>query len=352
MIHYKLDNTHQERTLHTLHQDNKEFQSRYNSDKKHASRCNNSRYKPLLDIELDYVAPPYLHILLGVVLKHHRHLEAYADKIDFKITLEPFQNLTQMGKRLKAYGSKWKLYKDTKDKIVHLKTCYIVSRDKKYKKQLNEQKKILRNIQFECLSPRTGPVASNLDEVLKKHRITPQAYHSRSFVGNHCHRYLQPKVYEDLTQSIITQATACTNSPFIIDEAWRIKMIFDDLNNELRQVHELVSHTRTVSRDDLGQIKAKIDAYMRQYRLLFPKKIIPKQHLLEYHCESWISRHKFGLGLLGEQGTESTHQAIGKLQVRARGINDCVKKMKFVMDTHLLQVAPRLHVNKTTDEAL
>ena len=32
----------------------------------------------------------------------------------------------------------------------------------------------------------TGPVASNLDAVLNKHRIVRRAYHGRSFVGNYC----------------------------------------------------------------------------------------------------------------------------------------------------------------------
>ena len=34
-----------------------------------------------------------------------------------------------------------------------------------------------------------GPVTSNLDNVLKKNKITIQAYHGRTFVGNRCHKY-------------------------------------------------------------------------------------------------------------------------------------------------------------------
>ena len=31
--------------------------------------------RPLVNIELDHVAPPYLHILLGITKKHHDLLE-------------------------------------------------------------------------------------------------------------------------------------------------------------------------------------------------------------------------------------------------------------------------------------
>ena len=37
------------------------------------------------------------------------------------------------------------------------------------------------------LPPLSGPVTSHLDIVLREHKICKQAYHGKSFIGNHCH---------------------------------------------------------------------------------------------------------------------------------------------------------------------
>ena len=39
----------------------------------------------MVKLELSQVAPPYLHILLGIVKKHHTLLETASDSIDQKI---------------------------------------------------------------------------------------------------------------------------------------------------------------------------------------------------------------------------------------------------------------------------
>ena len=81
---------------------------------------------------------------------------------------------------------------------------------------------------------------------------------------------------------------------------------------------------------------------MTIYRRQFPNKVIPKQHILEYHCMPFIERTMCGLGLLGEQGTEMSHQTVKKIEKRALGVvNEC-EKMKFVMKTLIIQTAPAL----------
>ena len=53
--------------------------------KSNAKMFNNVIRKPILDIELEQVVPPYLHILLGVVKKHHDLLEADCHSLDKEI---------------------------------------------------------------------------------------------------------------------------------------------------------------------------------------------------------------------------------------------------------------------------
>ena len=47
-----------------------------------AKHFNNVVREPLLSIPLDHVAPPYRHILLGIVKKHHDIIESVYNQID------------------------------------------------------------------------------------------------------------------------------------------------------------------------------------------------------------------------------------------------------------------------------
>ena len=81
---------------------------------------------------------------------------------------------------------------------------------------------------------------------------------------------------------------------------------------------------------------------MRIYRQLHNNKVIPKQHILEQHCLPFITAYKNGLGLLGEQGGELIHSTIAKIEKRVACIRQENRRMKTVMECHLIQVAPYL----------
>ena len=135
----------------------------------------------------------------------------------------------------------------------------------------------------------------------------------------------------------------------IRDKARESKLCFDSLNKAYAVVHKDVSHTNRIPPGSLTEIKTNIDAYMAVYRQHFKNKIIPKQHILESHCLPFIQKHKMGLGLLGEQGGELIHCTIATLEKRMVCIGKGERKMKTLMECHLLQVAPSLHrfVRKT-----
>ena len=57
----------------TIRRDNKRYP--WHSNKKITKLHNNAIRSPIVDIELDHVAPPYLQILLGIAKKHHDLLE-------------------------------------------------------------------------------------------------------------------------------------------------------------------------------------------------------------------------------------------------------------------------------------
>ena len=78
----------------------------------------------------------------------------------------------------------------------------------------------------------------------------------------------------------------------------------------------------------------------------FPGKIIPEQHILHKHCVPYIQRHGYALGRDGEQGTESSHQTISKIEKSATAIVNKYEKLKFIMTTQLLNASPVLKIQK------
>ena len=58
------------RSLKNLKQDHRQYKL-HGSNKKKAKAYNNVVHSPLLDLQISQVTPPYLHILLGFVKKHH-----------------------------------------------------------------------------------------------------------------------------------------------------------------------------------------------------------------------------------------------------------------------------------------
>ena len=55
------------------------------SQLKLASSYNNVTHKPLLDIHISHVCPLYLHILLGIVKKHHDLFENDLHELDLAL---------------------------------------------------------------------------------------------------------------------------------------------------------------------------------------------------------------------------------------------------------------------------
>ena len=155
-----------------------------------------------------YVAPPYLHILLGIVLKHHKLLEQAVDGIDSSLfeTLKDKQTNNSIINNFKKFGKNWRQATDYNEQITSLvsriENC--IEEDKvSLVVMLKTVRRSLEQLKFEHLCARSGPVCFSLDAVLTKHKITPQFYHSRAFIGNHCHKYLTCRIYEVLTTEVI-----------------------------------------------------------------------------------------------------------------------------------------------------
>lgn len=123
--------------------------------------------------------------------------------------------------------------------------------------------------------------------------------------------------------------------------------MFDEINEKFYKVHKAISHTRKVTANTLDGIQTDIDSYIIAYLGHFPgKKLLPKQHILHRHCVPYIKRHGFGLGLAGEQSTESSHQTIARIEKRSASILNPFDRLQFIMNSHILGTSPLLFCNK------
>ena len=87
--------------------------------------------RPVWNIPLRQVCPPYLHILLGIVKKHHEMLESSCHDLDLKIAEDLAQTSDQTDETTK-YGSfvatlrkKIKLKKKSRRKCIDSMECMV-----------------------------------------------------------------------------------------------------------------------------------------------------------------------------------------------------------------------------------
>lgn len=70
--------------------------------------------------------------------------------------------------------------------------------------------------------------------------------------------------------------------------------------------------------------------------------VTPKLHILEDHVVPWLRRWHIGAGLMGEQGAESIHSHVKKLEANYSGIANGVDKLKYICREYMLETAPSL----------
>ena len=213
------------------------------------------------------------------------------------------------------------------------------------KKELKMLEKKMTKLQKQKLMFRCGPVTSNLDKILQKNKICTQAYHGRSFIGNHCNKYISDSVQADLCQSVINTAWQYEPAYVIIEKAALVQAKYHHLNQLFAEVHKTVGHSRPVSENNIRQADDHIQAYMTFLRKKFPDtSIIPKQHILENHVSAWMETWGFGMGLHGEQGGEQIHADINRMKHRAWSIKNILTET----ETHHDRSLPSSHTRVTT----
>ncbi|GFO15140.1 amine oxidase [Plakobranchus ocellatus] len=334
-----------ERTLESLSHDHQRFMVYGKGAKKNAPCFNNCIHSPMLAIPLDRVTPPYLHCLLGIAIRHHTLLEDAADEIDRMVFTDDVTKTDDV-ETFKQFGGNFVTVKKKTTKLDFYKTCLAMTNtpddEKQWKSKVDITETDLAKLGKTDLVKRGGPICSTLDKILNKNRIIPQAYHGRSFIGNHSHKYFKTDVHKQLRRHLMLQTLRCTDNQVIIDTAFTHKAKLDSINLAFSKIHNLISHTDPIHTNKLTNIQQAIEQYMTIYRKNFSQKVLPKHHILEHHCITFIQKYNFGLGLLGEQGGELLHSTIAKIQKRTHAMKNEASQLQTTMKSHLLQTSQHL----------
>jgi hypothetical protein len=65
-------------------------------------------------------------------------------------------------------------------------------------------------------------------------------------------------------------------------------------------------------------------------------------HFLEDHMVEWLKRYHMGAGFMGEQGAESIHAHLNRLEKTYSGIPNELKRLKYIFEMYQLETAPSL----------
>ena len=353
--------TYEARSVDSLKKDNERFMGEGKGKHGDVQAYNNCLHPPNTAVDVDAVCPLYLHIMLGLVHKHHVLLEQESHRLDLDIKEQAETHDSGESASLRSHGNNWRMAEEIREDIFWNKSLQYWLKYPHYILSSHEQTKfkakfveVGENIQtsikmFELLGhkplkPRAGPVCSGLDTILDRHGIVPQQYHKRAFVGNHCHKYIAKQtVFKELTSYVVEKTKLCTKQWKTISKARVLRARFDLLNRAYMNVHNAISHSKPIDRQDTPKIQKLIDKYILLFKSKFSKtKLTPKQHILLKHCVPWIRKYGFGLALMGEQGGELIHATVAKIERRSRCIRNAETRLRFIMQTQHLQVCPEL----------
>lgn len=86
-----------------------------------------------------------------------------------------------------------------------------------------------------------------------------------------------------------------------------------------------------------------IRSFMKFYWERFPSStVFPKLHIMEEHIMPWVKKWKLGLGIMGEQGAESLHDHMMRLERTYQGIPDDVERLKHIVREQIVESSPSL----------
>lgn len=320
------------RSLDSMMNDLQKFQDD-GSNLKNAKFYNNIVYSPMFNIPLLQLCPPGLHISLGTYLNFFNLLEDEAHQLDLKIAEKKgelinsvFSNIrTQIKNLCVSIEDKEQKIGLVRDAVANaillhpeneqeIKDVY-QPRLKFLADQINIKNDEIENLKKSDDYKEPGACEKKLDDVLKELTVKRQAYHGKSFVGNHVHKMLKPASIEKLCSAITDVVSQLDlNDTEIVDMARELSNRFHHLFTKYALCHNRFNSCDYFEDDDIQTLQNAIADLMYFFRENWPSEsITPKLHMLEKHVVPFIKKWRYAMGLYGEQGGEGIHPEFNNL---------------------------------------
>ncbi|XP_057310202.1 uncharacterized protein LOC130648181 [Hydractinia symbiolongicarpus] len=355
------------RTLESLSNDLQRF-NEAGGDIKRAKEFNKVICKRLFNVSIDQIALPALHISLGTFLKFFNMLESECMNLDIKLAASTavsksknkilsFNDSIAICNKIKDCE---KTAKDCEEKIgliheaialnilkkpeteQHIKDIYEPRIDFLQRKMTEKTSEAEGLRKEHNLMQASGPCVEKLDEILKKLNVERQAYHGKSFVGNHVHKMLKDGNIIQICNSI---------PKLVYDMGHQGNEIHMESVEVCRKYKQLFScyakcHNLINSRNDFGpqlisELEQSIDKLMAFLRTNWPDvTITPKLHMLEDHAVDFMRKWGTGFGFYGEQGAESIHPMFNKLMSTYQHMKPASRRVEAMLREHLTRINP------------
>ncbi|XP_070573530.1 uncharacterized protein [Ptychodera flava] len=254
---------------------------------KDASKYFNCVHQPMLMIPISQVCPPALHLSLGIFLKLFNLLESYCIPLDVQMYLQIHKNTpdsnsqpaTQVRADFNTYlalAVEIASLKDTMAKIDEelldidgqMISSMLDDQQESDSPQTStdmnwlqaakcEKQRELQTLQTKIttkqksLPSETGYIIQAIDMTLQSINVKRQAYHGKSFIGNHVDTCLKPKNINKICATVVN----CVQSmcPSLIDMAHEIHDLFEPLLLKFSRCHSLYSVSRPLSPSEISE---------------------------------------------------------------------------------------------------
>ena len=158
-------------------------------DQDYAKNFHNCVNRPMINIDIDHVAPPYLHILLGIMKRHHELLESTADELDLNISAQGEEDimgvqLSSVARSLRDYGGNWQEAESIKNETNFQESLIQFGASHVTQEDVDENVDRLDNVEKIDLPARSGPISSQLDRINKEWGKIALKFPNRSYIGN------------------------------------------------------------------------------------------------------------------------------------------------------------------------
>ena len=208
--------------------------------------------------------------------------------------------------------------------------------------QINEKVDEIENLKKCDDYKEAGECEKKLDDILKALMVKRQAFHGKSFVGNHVHKMLKPDSIEKLCTAITNVILQLDlNDTEISDIAHELSYKFHNLFTKYALCHNRFNSCDYFEDDDILTLENSIADLMSYYRDNWPSEsITPKLHMLEKHVVPFIKKWRYAMGLYGEQGGEGIHPEFNNLTRIYCRMRSSTQRVECMIKEHGIRTHP------------